>query len=144
MTVKSFEIDFKGEKKTVKYEDDISFGEIESVLKEAVDASNPTRPSINISKYRSLIIVKVLREAPFDFKTPQDIRGISYKVMRQVLDGISDDYALANFLEDWMTTVAGSQELKNLGLESMPSVPQNSDGTSKQSTDSQQDTSDIS
>ena len=37
MVVKEFEIDYNGEKAVIGYEDELTFGEIESILNKSVD-----------------------------------------------------------------------------------------------------------
>ena len=61
MAIKNFEIDWEGSKATIEYEDDLTFGELESVINNCVDLSDVTKPKVNIPNYRQTILLKVIR-----------------------------------------------------------------------------------
>jgi len=138
LAIKSFEIDWDGIKEIIEYEDEIPFGDLEFVLKNSVDTSNPLQPRINIGEYRIQILQKVLRKAPFNYKNVNEIQKTSFKKMTKVIEGIMKDYAMANFLEDWMTSLVGSEMMKDIASESTPSVSPNSVGRKIKSTNAGQ------
>ena len=59
MALKTFQIDFNGEKAAIEYEDDLKFGEIESIVSRAVDLSDPSKPKVNIPQYRFQILFQL-------------------------------------------------------------------------------------
>lgn len=114
MAIKSFEIDWEGRKETIEYEDDLTFGELESVLNATVDMSDVTKPKVNIPQYRQSILMKVLRKAPFPTQDQVAIRNLKSSVAKQIIEGVMVDFPLAKYLEDWMITFVGSENAKNL------------------------------
>ena len=44
MAVKSFKIKLNGKKEIIEYEDDLTFGEIESILSRNIDLTDPSKP----------------------------------------------------------------------------------------------------
>jgi len=129
VAIKSFKIKWgpNNEDQTVEYEDDIPFGDIERVIRNNVDMSKINDPKVNLGEYRMGIALKVLKTAPFDI-TVNGISKVGFRTMKEVMKHIMEDYALANFLEDWMTSLMGSQNMKELASEYMDTVPTDSGG----------------
>jgi len=138
MTIKSFEIDWEGRKETIEYEDDITFGEMNSILRISIDLTNITAPKVNIAEYQLNILQKTLRKAPFNFKNIGDIRSLKRKQASKIISRVMLDYPLADCLEDWMTSFVGSGEASNLNLVSMPSAQTSSDGQNDKQTNTPQ------
>jgi len=138
MTLKSFEMDWEGRKETIEYEDDISFGEMNSILRVSIDLTNITAPKVNIGEYQINILLKTLRKAPFNFKSVGEIRAIKRKQASTIISRVMQDYPLADCLEDWMTSFVGSGEAKLSNLVSMPSAPTSSDGQNEKQTNTPQ------
>lgn len=113
MAIKTFEIDYENEKKVIEYEDDLTFGELESILNETVDMSDVTKPKVNIPKYRQQILLKVIKKAPYKIGDIVTIRNLKSSVAKQILEGVMIDFPLAKYLEDWMVTFVGSENVKN-------------------------------
>ena len=63
LTIQSFTIKYEGKKEIIEYEDDITFGELESILAKSVDLTDVTKPRVNLPEYRMSILLKVLRKA---------------------------------------------------------------------------------
>ena len=137
MAIKSFEIDYEGNKETVEYETELSFGDTEAIINQSLDLSDIQKPKVKIGNFRKLILLKTLRKAPFPFKVEASINGVPNKVINEVLDQIMQDYPLVNFLGDWMTSFMGSEVVSEPQSESTPSVQQSSDGPSKKQTNTQ-------
>jgi len=131
MVLKSFEIEYKGNKETVEYETELSFGETESIINNSIDLSDINKPKIKIANYRKLILLKSIRKAPFPFKNELQINSVPNKVMQEVLSEITPDFPLVDFLGDWMTSFMGSQEESESPSEPTPSVQSSSDGQSE-------------
>lgn len=108
MVIKSFEIDYEGNKETIEYEDDLTFGELEAVLNATVDMSDVSRPKVKIPEYRQEILMKVLRKAPFKIADRVAIRNLRSSVAKQIIEGVMVDFPLAKYLEDWMITFVGT------------------------------------
>ena len=140
MAIKTFEIDWEGRKEIIEYEDDLTFGELEAILANAIDVSDITKPKVNIPEYRMAIMLKVLRKAPFPMNDVGAIRNLKAKTAKQIISEVMKDYPLMRFLEDWMVTFVGTQEAMNLPSESITSLPKVTDGIKTKSTNSQQDT----
>ncbi len=130
-------MDWDGRKETIEYEDDITFGEMNSILRISIDLSNITSPKVNIGEYQINILQKTLRKAPFNFKNIGDLRNLSRKQASKIISRVMVDYPLADCLEDWMTSFVGSGETKLSNLVSMPSVPTSSDGQKEKQTNTQ-------
>jgi hypothetical protein len=138
MALKTFEIEWKGQKTEIEYDDDISFGKMETILKKCVDLKNVAQPEVNISEYRRMILMNVLTKAPFPTHDPIAISNIPRKVAEKIIGEVMDDYPLAASLEGWMTSFLGSVTL-NASLQTpTPSVPTNTDGIKKQQTNKKQ------
>ena len=58
MVRKSFEIDYKGNKETVEYETELSFGETESIINQSLDLSDINKPKIKLGNFRMQILLK--------------------------------------------------------------------------------------
>ena len=110
MAIKTFEIDFNGEKFIIEYEDDLKFGELEALISRCVDISDPTKPKVNIPQYRIDILQKVLRKAPFKTGDLVAIRNQPSTVINQIISGVMKDFPLGKFLTEWVSTFAGSME----------------------------------
>ena len=108
MVIKTFEIDYEGNKETIEYEDDLTFGELEAVLNATVDMSDVSKPRVKIPEYRQEILMKVLRKAPFKLQDRVAIRNLKSSVAKQIIEGVMVDFPLAKYLEDWMITFVGT------------------------------------
>ena len=141
MAIKSFEIDWEGSKATIEYEDDLTFGELESVINNCVDLTDITKPKVNIPTYRQTILLKVIRKAPFEIGSAVALRNLKSSTAKQIISGVMVDYPLAKFLEDWMVTFMGSTTENEPQQQSTTSVQVTSAGQKKQQTVSQSNTS---
>jgi len=110
MTIQSFEIEFEGKQVTIEYEDDLKFGELEAILSQCLDLSDVTKPKVNLPQYRQSILLKAVKKAPFNIDLPT-IRNLRTSVVNKVLKGVLKDYPLVKFLEDWVGTFVGNEEL---------------------------------
>jgi len=126
MTIQSFEIEYEGKQETVEYEDDLKFGELEAILNQCLDLSDVTKPKVNLPLYRQSILTKAVKTAPFNIDLPT-IRNLRTSVVNKVLKGVLKDYPLVKFLEDWVGTFVGNEEL-NISRQSTTSLQENSDG----------------
>ena len=113
MALKTFQIDYNGEKAVIEYEDDLKFGELESIVSRAVDLSDPSKPKVNIPQYRIDIVQKVLRKAPFKTGDLVAIRNQPNSVITQIISGVMKDYPLGKFLTDWVETFGGKETEQN-------------------------------
>ena len=130
MTIQSFEIDYEGEKKLIEYEDDLTFGELEAILNECLDLSDVTKPKVNLPKYRQSILLKTVKKAPFEVGNLSTLRNLRTSVVNQVLKGVLKDYPLVRFLEDWVRTFVGNEDL-SISEVSTTSSPKSSAGIKK-------------
>ena len=73
--------------------------------------------------------MKDVKTAPFTIDLPT-IRNLRTSVVNKVLKGVLKDYPLVKFLEDWVGTFVGNEEL-NISRQSTTSLQENSTGTSK-------------
>jgi len=138
VATRTFSIDWQGGKSEVDYDDDISFGSMEIIIKACVDLSDITKPKVNLSEYRSRILNAVLTKAPFNHADPQTIKRLPRKTVENIIKEVMTDYPLAVCLEGWMTSFLGSTILKNSPPKSTGSVQVNSDGPKKPQTNNQQ------
>ena len=133
MTIQSFEIDYEGVKETIEYEDDLTFGELEAILNQCLDLSDVTKPKVDIPQYRQSILLKTVRKAPFEAGSLPVLRNLRTSVVNQVLRGVLKDYPLVTFLEDWVRTFVGNEDL-SISEVSTTSSPKSSAGIKKKST----------
>ena len=129
MALKTFKIDYEGKKEIIEYEDDLLFGELETIINVSVDLSDVAKPKVDLPKYRMNILCKVLRKAPFQINDVGAIRNLKAGVAKQIISEVMKDYPLMRFLEDWMVTFVGTQEATNSPTESTTSLPKTSAGT---------------
>ena len=129
MAIKSFEIDIEGKKEIIEYEDDLLFGELEAIVNVSVDLSDVTKPKVDLPKYRMNILTKALRKAPFPIDDAIAIRNLKAKTAKKIISEVMKDYPLMRFLEDWMVTFVGTQEVTSSPTESITSSPKASAGT---------------
>ena len=128
MVIKSFEVCYKGNKETIEYETELSFGETEAIINTAIDLTDIQKPKVKIGPFRINILMKTLRKAPFQFKSDQFVKALPNKLVNNILDHIMQAYPLVNFLGDWMTSFMGSEVVNESPSEPTPSVQSNSDG----------------
>jgi hypothetical protein len=105
--IKSFEIDWKGAKEIVEYEDDITFGELEAILNQCLDMTQVNEPKVNLPLYRQLILTTVITKAPFELKEVASIRNLKASQAKQIMGEVMKDYPLAKYLEEWVETFVG-------------------------------------
>jgi len=130
MTIQSFEIDYEGVKETIEYEDDLTFGELEAILNQCLDLSDVTKPKVDLPQYRQSILLKTIRKAPFEAGSLPVLRNLRTSVVNQVLKGVLKDYPLVTFLEAWVRTFVGNEDL-SISEVSTTSSPKSSAGIKK-------------
>ena len=111
MVLKSFEIDFEGEKSTIEYETELTFGEIEAIVNRSVDLTDFANPKMNIPQYRMDILLKVIKTAPFKTGDAVALRNQKSGTVAQIISGVMKDYPLGKFLTDWVETFGGKEEM---------------------------------
>jgi hypothetical protein len=122
MTIKTFEIDWEGEKETIEYEDDITYGQLEAILGNCIDLTDVSKPKVNIPQYRFQIMLKVLKKAPFKVGDAVAIRNLKAKTANEIMREVMKDYPLAKFLVDWVETFTGLETTNEIGSQSTTSV----------------------
>lgn len=105
--IKSFEIDWKGVKEIVEYEDDITFGELEAILNKCLDMTQVNEPKVNLPLYRQMILTAVITKAPFEIKDAAAIRNLKASQAKVIMEEVMKDYPLAKYLEEWVETFVG-------------------------------------
>ena len=60
MTIKKFTIDYKGKKEPIEYDDDMSFGVFEKIIRECADISDESKMLTNVQGYRKAILLNAL------------------------------------------------------------------------------------
>jgi len=107
LTLQSFSIKWEGKKEIIEYEDDLTFGELESILANSVDLSDVTKPKVNLPAYRQAILLKTLRKAPFKVGDISTLRELRSSVVNDILRGVLKSFPLSKFLEQWMASFIG-------------------------------------
>ena len=136
MTLKTFDIDWEGTPETIEYEDDITYGEMESILSNSIDLSDVSKPKVNIPQYRTHVLLKVLRKAPFKTGDAVALRNIKQKQASLIMKEVMKDYPLAKYLEEWVETFVG-QDIAEAQEISTTSSQGNTVGRKTKSTRSQ-------
>jgi len=128
--LKSFEIDYNGAKETIEYEDDITFGELENILNKCLDLTEVNKPKVNIPLYRQMICTTVIKKAPFPTKDISAIRNLKASQAKQIMQEVMATYPLMKYLEEWVETFVGQEEMENLNtsVKSTTSSQENSFG----------------
>ena len=111
MTIQTFEIKYEGKKEIIEYEDDLTFGELEAILDQCLDLSDVTKPKVNLPQYRQSILLKTVKKAPFEVGSLPSLRNLKTSVGEQILKGVLKDYPLVTFLEGWVRTFVGNEDL---------------------------------
>ena len=111
MAIQTFEIKYEGKKEIIEYEDDLTFGELEAILDQCLDLSDVTKPKVNLPQYRQSILLKTVKKAPFEVGSLPSLRNLKTSVVEQVLKGVLKDYPLVTFLEGWVRTFVGNEDL---------------------------------
>lgn len=127
MAIKSFEIDIDGKKETIEYEDDLNFGEFEYILNQCADFSDVSKIRVDIPKYKQLVLLTVLRKAPFPLKDLDALNRTKTSVIRKIMKGVMVDYPLAKFLEESAEMIVGKDE-DVPQTKSILSLPESMDG----------------
>ena len=111
MAIQTFEIKYEGKKEIIEYEDDLTFGELEAILDQCLDLSDVTKPKVNLPQYRQSILLKTVKKAPFEVGSLSSLRNLKTSVVEQILKGVLKDYPLVTFLEGWVRTFVGNEDL---------------------------------
>ena len=131
MTLQTFKITWEGKKELIEYEDDLTFGELEAILANAVDLSDVTKPKVNLPEYRQAILLKTLRKAPFKVGDVVTLRNLKSSVVNDVLKGVLKSFPLSKFLEQWMGSFVGNIDEVKIEENTITSSQPSSAGTRK-------------
>ena len=131
MTLQTFKITWEGKKELIEYEDDLTFGELEAILANAVDLSDVTKPRVNLPEYRQSILLKTLRKAPFKVGDVVTLRNLKSSVVNDVLKGVLKSFPLSKFLEQWMGSFVGNIDEVKIEENTITSSQPSSAGTRK-------------
>ena len=131
MTLRTVDITWQGKPAKVEFEDSLTFGETENLVRTSVDLTDLTKPKIDLAMYRINLLVLTIKKAPFKTGDITTLRNIDSKIVQKILKEIVKVHPLTNYIEDWMETFISSEELTNLSTESTTTVPRSSDGIKK-------------
>ena len=131
MTLQTFKITWEGKKELIEFEDDLTFGELEAILANAVDLSDVTKPRVNLPESRQSILLKTLRKAPFKVGDIVTLRNLKSSVVNDVLRGVLKSFPLSKFLEQWMGSFVGNIDEVKIEENTITSSQPSSAGTKK-------------
>jgi hypothetical protein len=134
LTIKSFQIDWKGSPDTIEYDDDILFGDLENILNKCLDLKKVNEPIVNIPLYRQLILTAVITKAPFTLNDISEIRNLKSSVAQKIMMEVMKDYPLMKYLEEWVGTFVGTEV--DTSTQSTTTSPKSSTGRKTKSTNS--------
>jgi hypothetical protein len=134
MTLIPINIKWQGKDAVVEFEDSLTFGDTETLIRTSVDLTDITKPKIDLATYRLNLLVLAIRTAPFKIKDQTTIKMLDAKLVKAILKEIVKVHPLTDYIEDWMETFISSEDLKNFDTESTTIVPVNSDGIKSKST----------
>ena len=137
MALKTFTIKIKDKDEIIEYEDDIQFGIMEQIIKNAVDLRDITKPRINVADYRFQTTLAALTKAPFNIKKPNEFKQLGRKTANLIVSGVMKDYPLVSSLEGWMTSLLGSSVENEQPTPSTDTVQPDSDGQKTKQTDTE-------
>jgi hypothetical protein len=138
MGIKSFEVCYKGSPATIEYETELTFGETEGIIQQSIDLSDINKPKIKLKEFRMAILLKTIKKAPWQVGNANYVNAQPNAVINQVLEHIMQDYPLADFLGEWMTSFMGSTMESDSVSESTPTVQSDSDGPKEKQTSTKQ------
>ena len=128
MVIKTFTVDWEGKPEEISYDDDIKFGELENILNKCLDMTRVNEPKVNIPLYRQLIVTAVLTKAPFPINDVTEIRNLKASVAKAIMKGVMKDYPLMKYLEEWVETFVGDENIPDIQDQSIISSQGNSVG----------------
>tara|TARA_R110002020_G_scaffold319440_3_gene535337 strand:+ start:1317 stop:1655 length:339 start_codon:yes stop_codon:yes gene_type:complete len=101
MVVKSFDIKINNKLETIKYEDDMPFGDFEHIISKAANMKDESNLLENVQIYRREIMLKSIKEAPFAL-TKEGIDSVGFKTITEIGNIILEDYPLGEYLTQMM------------------------------------------
>ena len=134
MTLIPINITYNGKPAVVEFEDSLTFGDTETLIGSSVDLSDVTKPKIDIARYRLNLLSLTIKKAPFPVSSTTAIKMQDSKIIKEILKEIVKVHPLTGYIEDWMETFMSSEDMTNLDTQSTTTVPPNSVGTKKRST----------
>ena len=137
MALKTFKIKIDNKDELIEYEDDIQFGTMEQIIKNAVDLRDITKPRIDVAAYRFQTTLAALTKAPFNYKKPNEFKQLGRKTANAIVSGVMKDYPLVSSLEGWMTSLLGSSVENEQLTQSTATAQQDSDGQKTKQTDTE-------
>ena len=134
MTLIPIDITYNGKPAVVEFEDSLTFGDTEALISGSVDLTDVTKPKIDIARYRLNLLSLTIKKAPFPVSSTTALKMQDSKIIKAILKEIVKVHPLTGYIEDWMETFMSSEDMTNLDTQSTTTVPPNSVGTKKRST----------
>jgi len=117
-----FTVNINGTDETIEFNDDLSWGDTQRILKACVDISNPQAMKVNIQLYQQLILQAAVTKAPIDFKNLTALNKLPSKVVTKIISEVMKVFPLETLITPWITAMTGEDSLDSL-MKSMSSVP---------------------
>ena len=122
--LKTFEVDWKGTKETIEFEDDLPWGIISGILKECSDFTKITEPQLKPDLYERRILENAIKKAPFNPKNYTEVGLIPLSTYQAIANGVLQAYPLERSFGSTLTILFGEQKgLIESQMKSTPFVP---------------------
>ncbi|WP_428323669.1 hypothetical protein [Nitrosopumilus sp.] len=99
ISTKTFEVNINGVKETIEYKSDLTFGEVQDILKQTYNAKNPLSPTFDGQLYQRLIMEYAIVKAPFDPKDYTKIYELPDDAVQEILLVLMEQFPLGRFLQ---------------------------------------------
>ena len=119
MALKTFIVDWDGQKRKIVYEDDISFGKFMEVVNNSGDMDklfSSGEFEFRMDPFIRQLLVQVIKE-PKEFTDDAEIAKVPLKIMMKVIPVIMKEYPLLDFLTQIAASIgaAGGRKRKRSG-----------------------------
>lgn len=117
-----FTVNIKGVDETVAFDDDLTWGDTQRILKACLDISNPQAIKVNIPLYQQMILQAVITKSPIDVKNLTQINQLPAKVVTKIMSEVMKVFPLEELVKPWITAMTGEDSIESL-MKSTSSVP---------------------
>lgn len=110
----NFEVEINGNKEIIQIKDDLTWGEVQGILKQTADISNPQAMKVNIQLYQQLVFMAAVIKAPFDPKNITELNNLPSKTVAKIMNEVMKQFPLEKFVQPWITAMTGQDSIESL------------------------------
>ena len=113
MAIKTFQVMIRGQDTTIEYEDEMSFGEMRKIFRNAIQiqASDSGARTINVmpDEFAVSVVMAAIKKPEIYKGNVTEFEKLPTKTALKIIKGICKAYPFADFLED-MAEAMGTQK----------------------------------